>query len=254
MITAGIDCGARSTKTVLLKDGKILGKARVLSGRNRGEAAREALASACRVAGISGKDVGKLAGTGSGGDWVEGLVADEIKAIARGARFFFPGARTVVDVGAEEGRAARLDDKGEPLDFVHNERCAAGAGAFIEAMAEALGIPLTEMGPLALSSEREIPINAQCVVFAESEVVRLIHANTEKRDISKAVHTAMAGRVVSMVRRIGVNPEVVLLGGVAYNPCFVAAMGRQLAVERLCIPECPEFGAALGAALIAAEG
>jgi benzoyl-CoA reductase subunit D len=120
-------------------------------------------------------------------------------------------------------------------------------------MGRALETPLEQMGPLALDSDREIPMNAQCAIFAESEVVGLIHSKTEKKDISKAIHDAMATRIVSMIRRIGVNEDVVMLGGVAYNPGFVEAMKRQLAVPKLFIPGEPEFGMAVGAAVVAAE-
>lgn len=254
MIVAGIDCGAKNTKTVLLNDGKIIGRGAVVTGFDHGAAIQDALASAYKNAGISDKDVQKFGGTGSGKNAIKSaLMVNDVDAIGRGANFFFPAARTVADVGAEEGRAARLDERGNVVDFVVNEKCAAGAGAFFEAMGRALEIPLTEMGPLALQSNKEIPMNAQCAVFAECEVVGLIHAGAEKRDICKAIHDAMASRIVSMVRRIGVNPEVVMLGGVAYNPAIVEAMSRQLAIQKLLIPENPEFGAALGAALIAAE-
>ena len=173
--------------------------------------------------------------------------------MAKGAHYYFPSARTVADVGAEEGRAAKLDENGMALDFAINEKCAAGAGAFIEAMARALEIPLEQIGPLALTSDREIPMNAQCAIFAESEVVGLIHAKTEKKDISKAIHDSMASRIVSMIRRIGVNEDVVLLGGVGYNPGFVETMKRELKIEKIYIPEGPEFGASVGAAILAAE-
>jgi len=159
----------------------------------------------------------------------------------------------VADVGAEEGRAAKLDERGNSVDFAINEKCAAGAGAFIEAMSRALDTPLEELGPLALTSDSEIPMNAQCTIFAESEVVGLIHANTAKNDISKAIHDAIAGRIVSMIRRIGVNEEIVMLGGVAYNTGFVKAMMTQLNIDKIQIPDDPEFGAAVGAAIAVAE-
>jgi benzoyl-CoA reductase subunit D len=254
MITAGIECGAKNTKTVILKDGEIIGKGVVLTGFDQDKAIRESVAAAYKEAGITEKDVRKFGGTGSGKNAIKGaLVVDDIKAMGKGASFFFPGARTVVDVGAEDGRAAKLDEKGKAVDFVINEKCAAGAGVFIEAMARALETSLDEMGPLALQSEKKIPMNAQCAVFAESEVVGLIHAKTEKKDISKAVHDAMASRIVSMIRRIGVPQDVVMLGGVGYNPGFVEAMKKQLGLEKVLIPEHPEFGAAVGAAVVAAE-
>lgn len=254
MIVAGIDCGAKNTKTVLLNDGKIIGRGAVVTGFDHGAAIQDAMASACKNAGISEKDVMRRGGTGSGKNAVRpALMVNDIEAIGRCAGFYFPDARTVLDVGAEEGRAAKLDERGNGVDFVLNEKCAAGAGVFIEAMSRALEIPLTEMGHLALKSEKGIPMNAQCAVFAECEVVGLIHAGAEKRDICKAIHDAMASRIVSMVRRIGVNPEVVMLGGVAHNAALVDAVRRQLAIQKLLIPEHPEFGAAVGAALIAEE-
>lgn len=254
MISVGIDCGAKNTKSVVVKDQEIMGKGLALTGSDQRKAIREALAAALEKAGISEGEVRRQGATGSGKNVAkDALPVDDVKAIGRGANFFFPSARTVVDVGAEEGRAAKLDEKGNAVDFALNEKCAAGAGAFIEAMGRALETPLTDMGPLALKSRKQIPMNAQCVIFAESEVVGLIHARAEKEDISKAIHDAMASRIVSVIRRIGVNPEVVLLGGVAHNPAFVAALKRELALDTLLIPDGPEYGAAVGAALIAAE-
>jgi len=255
MITAGIDCGAKNTKTVVIKDGEIIGKGTVLTGFDQELAVGESLGKALSDAEISRDDIEKIFGTGSGKDAIE--IADEtvndIKAMSRGAFFFFPGARTVADVGAEGGRAAKIDASGNLVDFAINEKCAAGAGAFIEAMGRALETPLEEMGPLALSSNKKISMNAQCVIFAESEVVGLIHARTAKNDISKAIHDSMASRIVSMIRRIGVNEDVVMLGGVAYNPGFIEAMKKELELENIYVPDEPEYGAAVGAAVVSAS-
>jgi benzoyl-CoA reductase subunit D len=255
MITVGIDCGAKNTKTVVLKDGDIIGKGSVLTGFDQEKAVNDSLDQAIKDAGISKDDVDRFGGTGPGKASIS--MADnevnDIKAMAKAAHYFFPNSRTVADVGAEEGRAVKIDEKGNVVDFAINEKCAAGAGAFIEAMARALGTSLEEMGPLALKSDKEIPMNAQCAIFAESEVVGLIHAKTEKQDISRAIHDAMASRIVSMIRRVGVNEDVAMLGGVGYNPGFVGAMKRELNLEKINIPDAPEFGAAVGAALVAAE-
>ncbi len=255
MITAGIDCGAKNTKTIIMKDGQIIGKGKVLTGFDQNKAIISSWEMALKDAGISEGDVERIFGTGSGRNSIKnvtGLIND-IKAMGKAANYYFPSARTVADVGAEEGRAAKLDEKGSAVDFAINEKCAAGAGAFIEAMARALELNLEEMGPLALTSDKEIPMNAQCAIFAESEVVGLIHAKTSKPDISKAIHDAMASRIVSMIRRIGVNEDVVLLGGVGRNPGFVEAMKLQLKLEKIHIPDEPEYGEAVGAAVAAAE-
>jgi len=255
MITAGIDCGAKNTKTVILKDGEIIGKGRVPTGFDQEKAVEESLNIAMQAAGIARDDIGQICGTGSGKKAVK--IADhdvnDIKAMSKGAIFFFPHARTVADVGAEEGRAAMIDEKGNPMDFAINEKCAAGAGAFIEAMARALEVTIEEMGPLCLQSDKKIPMNAQCVIFAESEVVGQIHAGMEKQDISKAIHDAMASRVASMIRRIGINQDVAMIGGVGSNPGFMAALVGELKVEKIYVPDEPEFGAAVGAAVAAAE-
>lgn len=254
MICAGIDCGAKNTKTVVMKDGRIIGKGSVPTGLDQRKAVEHSLAAAIVAAGISRDDVENIGGTGSGKESIDmaDTSVNDIKAMGKGANYFFPNSRTVSDVGAEEGRTAKLDEKGNAIDFAINDKCAAGAGAFIEAMGRALETPLEEMGPLALTSDREIPMNAQCAIFAESEVVSLIHAKTEKKDISKAIHDAMASRIVSMIRRIGLNEDVVMLGGVGYNPGFVEAMRSQLALDKVYIPDNPEYGAAVGAAVVAA--
>jgi benzoyl-CoA reductase subunit D len=255
MITAGIDCGAKNTKTIIMKDGKIIGKGLQLTGFDQKQAVEKSLDEAIQAAGITRDDIQRICGTGSGKNAIP--MADDkvndIKAMSKGAHYFFPDARTVTDVGAEEGRAAKIDDSGNPIDFAINEKCAAGAGAFIEAMARALEVTIEEMGPLGMQSDKKIPMNAQCVVFAESEVVGLIHAKTDKPDISKAIHDSMASRIVSMIRRIGVNEDIALVGGVGHNPGLMAAMLRELKVNKIYIPDEPEYGAAAGAAVVAAE-
>jgi benzoyl-CoA reductase subunit D len=171
-------------------------------------------------------------------------------ADAQAGVYLFPKARTIIDIGAEEARAVKCDEKGIMVDFVVNERCAAGAGAFIEAMARALEVKMEDMGPLSLKAERASPINASCVIFGESDVVTLIHRQESKPEIARAVFDAMADRVSSMVYRIGLNPDVVLVGGVAKDVGFVASLKRKLGID-IFIPENPEFAGALGAALVA---
>ncbi len=255
MITAGIDCGAKNTKTIILQNGAIIGKGMVLTGFDPERAVEESLGRALADVGISRDDIQKIYATGSGQKAVK--MADdsvsEIIAMAKGAHFFFSKARTVTDVGAEEGRAAKIDEKGNPIDFAVNEKCAAGAGVFIESMARALEVSIEEMGTLCLASDKEIPMNAHCAVFAESEVVGLIHAKTDKPDISKAIHDAMASRIASIIRRIGVNADIVMVGGVGNNPGFMKALQRELKVEKIFIPDAPEYGSAVGAAVAAAE-
>jgi benzoyl-CoA reductase subunit D len=182
---------------------------------------------------------------------------DETRSVvgcdALGAVYLHPTARTVIDVGAEEGRGLRCDEKGKVLDFEINEKCAAGAGAFTEAMSRALEVPIEELGSLSLKAKEEIPMNAQCTVFAESEVVTMMHNNVPKADMAKAVHDAMASRIASMIRKIGFEKDVVLVGGVAKNIGFVDSLSKDLGLQ-IIVPKDPEYVGALGAALAAAGG
>lgn len=254
MITAGIDMGTQSVKVVVLKDGRVVGRGKAFSGFDPSKAAEEACTEALKKAKLTPSEIDHVTATGSGMEMA--LSSDStismMGADARAGVFLFPAARTVIDVGAEEARAMKCDDHGIMVDFVVNERCAAGAGAFIEAMARALEMKLEELGPLALRAERASPINASCVIFGESDVVTLIHRQESKPEIARAIFDAMADRVSSMIFRLGLTPEVVLVGGVAKDVGFVASLKRKLGVEIL-IPEQPEFAGALGAALAAAS-
>ncbi len=253
MITAGIDLGAKTVKVVILKDEKVIGRGIAVTGLDQKESAEKAFAGALQEAKLELKDIEKVAATGVGRTEAPYATAHitEVGADAKGAFFLNPAVRTVIDVGGEEGRGIKCSAEGRALDFAINEKCAAGAGAFTEAMARALERPLVEFAKLALSSTKSIPMNAQCAVFAESEVVSLIHAKTPHEDISRAVHDSIADRIISMVRRVGIEKEVMLIGGVAYNVGFVNSLNRGLNLE-VVVPDHPEYVGALGAALTAA--
>ncbi len=250
MVSIGIDVGAGNVKVVVLRDGKVINKTMVPTGFDPAASAQSALSKAIEQCGLKESDIDQIIATGANADMASHATGKVgmMRAIGRAGTYFFPNARTVIDVGAEDARAVKCDEKGNVLGFVANDRCAAGAGAFIEAMTRALELKLEEMGALSLKSEKAIPMNAQCVIFGESEVVTLIHQKTPKEDIAKAVYDAMADRISSMVRRLGINPDVVLMGGAARDIGLVTALKRNLRVE-LFIPEDPDYAAALGAAL-----
>jgi benzoyl-CoA reductase subunit D len=254
MITAGLDIGFKTVKIVIVKEDHLIGQSLFPATYTLQDSLKKAweeilLKIECppdRITGILATGVGKK----------EAFMAQEriseVSAAAKGAHFLEPGVRTVIDVGAEEGRVIQINKEGKVVDFAINEKCAAGTGAFTEAMARALEIPLEDLGSLSLRSTQDIRINAQCVVFAESELVSLIHAQTPKADIAKAVHEAIADRIISLVRRVGLEEKVMLIGGLAKNSGFSAALQKELSAD-LIIPEDPEFISALGAALLAGE-
>jgi benzoyl-CoA reductase subunit D len=249
-----MDIGTQSVKAVVLKDGAVLGRAKVFCGFDPTKAAEQAVEEALKQAKTTLQEVNNFVATGSGMEIApyKTSTVSMMGADAKAGVYLVPQARTIIDVGAEEARAVKCDDRGVMSDFVVNERCAAGAGAFIEAMARALEVKIDEMGPLSLKAERASPINATCVIFGESDVVSLIHRQESKPEIARAVFDAMADRVSSMVHRLGINPTVVLIGGVANDVGFVASLKRKLNID-IAIPEFPEYVGALGAALVAAS-
>jgi len=244
--------GAKFIKVVILNDGQIAAKTQEQAGFEPKEAAEKAYHRALSEAGVTAQQINLVFGTGAGrkvAPFANDTVT-EVSAAARGAIFLHPSVRTVIDIGGEEGRAVKCDEQGKVQDFAVNEKCAAGAGSFTEAMARALEVKLEEFGQLSLKSTKTIPMNAQCAVFAESEVVSLLHTKTPKADISRAVHDAIASRIISMVRRVGINPDIALVGGVSYNVGFVDAMNRGLETQVI-VPKDAEYIGALGAALSA---
>jgi benzoyl-CoA reductase subunit D len=258
MITGGVDIGAKFAKVVVLKDEQVLTRTKALVGFDILKSARDVFETALKDTGLARSAIQGVVATGMGGNTVvqkppmnADAAVSVIAAGAVGAYRVVPTVKTVIDVGAEEGRGIKVEG-GKVKDFVINERCAAGAGTFVEAMARALELKVEDMGPMSLKSVNTIAMNAQCCVFAESEVVSLIHSKTSKEDICKAIHDAIAGRISSMVLRIGVEKDVVLIGGCALNPGFIPPLERELHAK-IIVPQYPEFVSALGAAIIAAN-
>jgi bzd-type benzoyl-CoA reductase Q subunit len=250
MISTGIDVGARNVKVVMVDEGKVIAKSIVPTGFDPAASARDALRKAIEASGRQENEIKQIIATGVNAEMTSHATGkiSMVRAIAMAGSYLFPKARTVIDVGAEDARAVKCDEKGNIVDFVANDRCAAGAGAFIESMTRALELKLEEMGTMSLKAEKAIPMNAQCVIFGESEVVSLIHQRTPKEDIARAVYDAMTDRISSMVRRLGINNDVVLMGGVARDIGLITSLKKNLGVE-IYIPEEPEFASALGAAL-----
>jgi len=254
MITAGIDVGALTTKVVLLKDGNILASSVVLTGESSSGAVTKAMDNALGLAGLTMGDVASIASTGIGKEEVPYTAeqASEVVCVAKGAHFLYPTVGTVVDIGAESSRVVKCDSNGRASDFALNDKCAAGTGVFLSAMAKAMEVKLEDMGRLSLESKEDVEITAMCVVFAESEVVSQVHRRVKKIDILAGIHKSIATRVSGMTNRIGVNKDVVVIGGVARNIGVVKALERALGAEVL-VPENPQIVGALGAALVARE-
>ena len=253
MITAGIDLGSHVAKGVILNGDTIAGRAVLTVGWDAKSSTHEVLEEAVRDAGIDRSRIQRIIATGGSRRDVAFAddMATEVATAAKGINFLYPSVRTVIDIGAEGSRTIKCDDNGRALDFAKNDKCAAGVGAFVEAMARALEVELEDMGALSLQSVKQIPMNATCSVFAESEVVSLIHAKTEKADIAHAIHDAIATRATAMTRRVGIEKDVAFIGGTAMNVGLVEDLKRHLELDSLLVPDEPQIVVAIGAALLA---
>ena len=255
MIVAGIDVGGKNVHIVIKKDGQIVGKIAGPTGIKKAEAVEKLYDEVLKKANLNRKDVERVVATGSSAKRVAfaNSAIPDAAADARGVINLIPTARTVIDVGAEEGRSIKVGANGRVLDFAINEKCAAGTGTFVEAMSRALEVSVDEMSKITLRSTQTLSINAQCAVFGESEVVSLVHQKTPKPDIARAVMNAIAGRIASVARIVGLQKDIVMVGGMAKNAGFVDSLKENIKMDVL-VPEDPDYMGALGAAEAAAAG
>ncbi len=252
MYTAGVDIGAITAKAAVLKDGELLATAIIPAGYDRALAASRVLDQIVAQAGISRAQIARLVGTGYGRIQVHGAdrTVTEITCHARGAHYLCPEVRTVIDIGGQDSKAISVGAGGRVLEFVMNDKCAAGTGRFLEVMAQALEEDLLKFGMLALSSPRRATISSTCTVFAESEVVTLMAAGVDKAEIVAGIHEAIATRLAALAGRVPVRDVVMLTGGVALN-AGVAHMLEEKLGHRVVVPRHAQLAGAIGAALIA---
>ncbi len=254
---AGVDVGSTQTKAVIVDDAlNIVGRALVETGASVTLAAQNAYDLALRDGDIHEEEegVGFIVGTGYGrykvtfGD----AQTTEISCHGRGAVHMFPLTRTVVDMGGQDTKAIKVSATGEIIDFVMNDKCAAGTGRFLGAAASALDIPLGELGPTALRSERPVKISTTCTVFAESEILSWLGKGKKVEDILLGVHQSVVSRSLSLMRRVGIEQEVTFTGGVANNLGMVEVLNRELGF-RANVSADSHYMGALGAALFAMD-
>ena len=254
MYTAGVDVGAITAKAAILCDDGLLSTALILAGYDRAAAARQVLDQALAQAGLAREQVSRLVATGYGRVQVAGAdrTVTEITCHARGAHHLCPDVRTVIDIGGQDSKGIAVGPGGRVLDFVMNDKCAAGTGRFLEVMAHALEVDLADFGQLALAAPRRARISSTCTVFAESEVITHLATGVDRNEIIAGIHEAIAARVTTMVGRIPVRDEVVLTGGVAHN-AGVARMLEEKLDHPITVPEQAQLTGAIGAALIARD-
>jgi len=251
---AGVDIGSISTEVVVVDEsGKILGYAIELTGAEGKKAMERAFRQALEKTGLERKQISRVVATGYGRERAE---ADhritEITCHGRGAFSVFPSARTVIDIGGQDSKAISIDDQGRVLNFVMNDKCAAGTGRFLEVMARAMEIEVSEMGELDRRSDKQLAVSSVCTVFAESEIVGLLSRGEKRENVIHAVHNSVTERIFGLASRVGIIPELALTGGVAKNRGIRRALEKK-AKTKILVPEEPQIIGAFGAALIAIE-
>lgn len=253
--TAGIDVGSTQTKAIIINDAlEIVGRSLIDTGANVVRAAERSFTEALLQAGLRREDMAYVVGTGYGRYKV--IFGDaqitEISCHARGASHLFPKTRTVIDMGGQDAKGISVGEGGEVKDFVMNDKCAAGTGRFLANAAEALGLPLGEIGRLSLNAKHPVRLTTVCTVFVESDIMSYLAQGKKIEDILGGVHSAIAARTISLVRRVGIEEEVTFTGGVSRNIGMVRALEDKLGMKLNVSPEA-HFVGALGASLFALE-
>lgn len=250
----GVDIGSTATKCAIVDGaGNFVASTVVATGARAIAAKEAALAEALRQIDARPEQVAYQVATGYGRKRAEadGEVT-EISCHARGASYLYPGTRTIVDIGGQDTKAIRVAANGKVETFAMNDKCAAGTGRFLEVMARALEVDLEDLGPLSMRSQKPQTISSFCTVFGESEVVSHLASGVEVENIALGLHEAIAGRVVGLMRRVGIESEVTMSGGVSRNIGMRQAIEKLIGCTMNISPQSQLMGA-LGAALIARD-
>jgi predicted CoA-substrate-specific enzyme activase len=248
----GIDVGARTTRAVVLGGhGAVAARAEGPTGAFFAQAAETACLDALRQIELTREDVAYVTSTGYGRALVpfRDLQVTEMTCHSVGARALFPLTRTVLDVGAQNTRVIAVSAEGRVARFKVNDKCAAGAGRFLERVSGAMEVPLSELGPVALRSTEPKEISSVCAVLAESEVINLVSQDFRTEDILLGAHHSIVDRIMTLVRQAGLEPEVTLTGGMVHNPAMVRVLEERIGM-RINVAVEAEYAGALGAALL----
>jgi (R)-2-hydroxyacyl-CoA dehydratese activating ATPase len=249
---AGIDIGSTMTKVVVTdSQERILASIIGPTGAEHRHLALKVMEEALQKSGLTLERIDFIVATGYGR--INVPFADkqitEITCHARGIKSLFPLARIIIDIGGQDSKGIKLDAQGKVTNFVMNDKCAAGTGRFLEVIAETLGVRLEEMGEISSRAKTYVKISNTCTVFAEHEVTSKLAEGTPIPEIVAGLHVSIAGRVVNMVRQLGLEKEVVVTGGGAKNFGLVKAIEEQVGFAVKIPPE-PLLTGALGAALV----
>jgi predicted CoA-substrate-specific enzyme activase len=255
---AGVDIGSTYTKALILGDDhRITGRAMRPTGFQLAESAEQALRQAVADGGLTPEDVSYVVATGFGRHQASfaDVVVTDLTAAARGAKALFPGTRTILDVGGHTMKASRLGERAKVQSFRLNDKCAAGTGAFLEKTARYMGYSTEEIGPLVMTSKEPVSISGVCAVFAESEVINHLSQGAAPADIMHGAIVSLVGRSVQLMKRVQMEPEFTLIGGILRFTTMVDVVRRELKAD-VNVPDgdMVQFVSAYGAAILAHRG
>jgi len=255
LITGGVDVGSVSSQAVIVVDGELYAFSSQRTGSDSPESARKALDWAVQDTGLTLDDIGFVVGTGYGRVNVpfSNKAITEIACHARGANFMYgPSVRTVLDMGGQDCKVIRCDERGKVSAFVMNDKCAAGTGRGMEVFADLLAIPIEDVGDLSLQVDEEPPpVSCTCVVFAKSEATALLREGWPKSKVLAAYCSAMAHRVVTLLEQVGIEKEFAITGGIAKNIGVVSRLEHETGFKALPTEIDSQIAGALGGALFA---
>jgi len=250
----GIDVGSGWTKAAICEDNELKSYAIVPSGGDYKKAAKEATNLALKKLNLSVKDIKCTVATGYGAtmaDFANDVISD-ISCHAKGISVLFSNVRTLIDIGAQFTRAITIDNDGRIINFIMNEKCAGGSGKFLQVTARILHVNIEELGRLSLESKKPVEFTTACAVFAESEAISRISEGARPEDIVAGIHKAMASKIMTLVTRVGMNPDYAVTGGGGKDIGLVKAIDNELR-SKAYIPYEPQITAALGAAIFASS-
>jgi len=250
---AGIDIGTRMTKCAVFDNETctVVARTTMLTGHNLAASSEKVLAEACKRAGLNASDVFYVASTGYGRYQapMRRIQITDISCHAMGAKYLFPNTTNILDVGAQNAKAIRIDENGRVAKFRMNDKCASGAGRFLERVAKGLELDLEEIGTLSLRSKDPQPISSICAVLAESEVINLVTSGYPVEDILMGAQLSISDRIVAMLRQVGIEGEVTLTGGITKNVGMVKALEKKIGKHLNVSPD-SEYAGAIGACLL----
>lgn len=256
MVFAGVDIGSTTGKALLLDaEGLILGSCIIEATPKPEETARICIGTVLEKVGLKEKDVAYMIGTGYGRVKIPFASENisEITCHGRGAKWLCPTVRTVVDIGGQDCKVIALREDGRVREFVMNDKCAAGTGRFLESQARVLRVKIEEFSELSQRADSPALISAQCSVFAESEVITQLNEGNSIENVVAGIHVAIASRLISLLKRVGIQEDLTVSGGCAKNEGLIRILEEKVGVTVVHLREDPQIVGALGAAVLAQE-